>query len=128
MVTLTCAVRRHPQLSHEAFDRHWREVHAALIRKHAAALRIRRYVQVPALTDVAAQERIRASRGAEEAGYDGMAILWYDSLDALWAVRESAEGLAALREVIEDEKRFIDFARSRFWFGEEREIIPLAAE
>jgi len=65
MVTLICCVRRLPHLSHAAFDRHWRENHAALIRKHAAAL----------------------------------------------------------RDVMEDEARFVDLSKSRFWFGEDRIII-----
>jgi uncharacterized protein (TIGR02118 family) len=127
MLTLTCAVRRQPHLSHEEFDRYWRDVHAALIRKHAAALHIRRYVQLPVLADAAAQERIRASRGTLEAGYDGMALLWYDDLDALWAVRESPEGIAVLGQVMEDERRFVDFSRSHMWLGEEREIVSAAA-
>jgi len=122
MVKLTCWVRRLPQLSPEAFDQHWRERHAPLILRHAATLRIRRYVQLAA-ADHEAQERIRASRGGEEAPYDGIGELWYDSLDDIWAVRESPEGLAALREVIEDEQRFVDLTRSRFWFGTEREIF-----
>jgi uncharacterized protein (TIGR02118 family) len=123
MVKLICWVRRQPQLSHAEFLRHWREQHAPLILRHAAALRIRRYVQVAA-ADAEAQERIRASRGGEEAPYDGVGELWFDSLDDIWAVRQSPEGLAVLREVIEDERRFVDLARSRYWFGTERELIP----
>jgi uncharacterized protein (TIGR02118 family) len=123
MVTLTCCVRRLPHLSHDAFDRHWRENHAALIRRHADTLRIRGYVQTSSLPDPAVQERMRASRGAEEAIYDGVATLCYDSLDDIWAVRQSPAGAAALREVMEDEARFVDLSKSRFWFGQDRIII-----
>ena len=39
-------LRRRPDLSPEAFRRHWLEVHGPLVRTHQRVLRILRYVQV----------------------------------------------------------------------------------
>ncbi len=60
-------------------------MHAPLVAKHAEVLRIRRYVQCHALT-TPFNDAIRASRGAPEM-YDGVAELWWDSLDDLLALR-----------------------------------------
>ena len=49
MIKLVFCLRRLPQLSREEFQRYWFERHAPLVRSHAAALKIRRYVNVPTL-------------------------------------------------------------------------------
>ena len=49
MVTLVFCLRRAPHLSRAEFQRYWRETHGPLVRRHAAALRIRRYVQLHTL-------------------------------------------------------------------------------
>ena len=59
-----------------------------------------------------ASERIRASRGAPPE-YDGVAELWYDSLESLLAAR-SPESSVAARDLLEDERKFIDLANPRF--------------
>ncbi len=123
MIKLTGCVKRLPNLSLDEFDRYWRETHASLVRSHAGLLRIRRYVQTTTLADPTAQERIRATRHALEAGFDGYAELWWDSLDTLDGIRSTGVGAAALRDLLEDEARFVDLANSRFWFGTEREIV-----
>ncbi|MGW1419903.1 EthD domain-containing protein [Bradyrhizobium manausense] len=124
MIKLTACACRLPTLTREEFDKHWRERHAALIRKHAATLRIRGYVQTPTLDNPTVQEAIRATRDAEVVPYDGIAELWWDSLEELQAARSTPEGLAALKELIEDERLFQDPKRSRLWFGTERHVIP----
>jgi uncharacterized protein (TIGR02118 family) len=121
MVKLVFCARRLPHLSRDAFQRYWRETHGPLVRRHAAMLRIRRYVQVHTL-DHPVNDTLREGRGAPEA-YDGVAELWWDSLDDLLAGVDSPEGRQAGLELYEDEQRFIDHARSPLWLAMEHPII-----
>lgn len=122
MLKLTMFVRRLPHLTRAEFDAHWRDRHGPLVRSHREILRIVRYVQTEPLADPAAQQAIRASRGLLEADFDGSAELWWHSL-ADHAARTTAEGAAALRDLIEDERKFVDLNRSFAWYGTERTII-----
>ena len=121
MVKLVFCLRRLPHLSRAQFQRYWGETHGPLVRSHAATLGIRRYVQVHTLDDPR-QEVLRASRGGPEA-YDGVAELWWDSLDALEAATREPAGQAAALALLEDERRFIDLARSPLFVAEERPVI-----
>ena len=122
MVKLVFCLRRLPQLSRADFQRYWREEHGPLVRRHAATLRIRRYVQVHTREDPL-NGVLQASRGGPEP-YDGVAELWWDSRQDLEAALAAPEAQAAAHELLEDEKRFIDLARSALWLGTERPIIP----
>jgi hypothetical protein len=86
------------------------------------ALGIRRYVQTHTMADEM-QAALRASRDAPEP-YDGIAELWYESLEAISAAVSTDAGRAAAVALLEDERRFIDHAHSPLWFGEEHEISP----
>lgn len=122
MIKLTFCLHRLPSLSREAFQAYWHERHAPLVARHASILRIRRYVQTHALT-VPFNEAIRDSRHAPEM-YDGIAELWWDSLDDLAASGQSEEARAAGLELLEDKRKFIDLARSPLSLGEEKTILP----
>ena len=121
MIKLVFCLRRLPGLPPSDFHRYWRETHAPLIRRHAAALRIRRYVQVHTLGDVL-NDALRETRGGPEA-YDGVAELWWDSRDDLAAAIATPEGQQAGAALLADEQRFIDLTRSPLWIAEEHSII-----
>jgi len=121
MFKLTFCLHRLPHLTRAEFQDYWRTKHAPLVAKNRTALGIRRYVQCHAET-IDLNDAIRAGRGAPEM-YDGVAELWWDSLDTLQAVLASPEGQAAGLELLEDERKFIDLARSPLWFGTEHEIF-----
>lgn len=121
MVKLVFCLRRKPGLSLEEFQRYWRENHAPLVQGHAETLRIRRYVQVHSM-DSPANQAFRESRGGPE-GYDGVAELWWDSLDDLFGGASTDAGRAAGAELLEDERRFIDLANSPLWIAEEHEFV-----
>jgi uncharacterized protein (TIGR02118 family) len=121
MTKLVFCLRRLPHLSREEFQRHWREVHAPLVRSHAAALRIRRYVQTHTLTHPL-NGALAASRGGP-AEFDGVAELWWDSPEALAEATATPEGQAAGLALLEDERRFIDLARSPIFVAEEHPIV-----
>lgn len=121
MIKLTFCLRRLPDLSLAQFQEYWFEQHGPLVRSHREALRIKRYVQLHSREDVL-NEAFRESRNAPE-GYDGVAQLWWDSLDDLRAATETEAGQKAALALLEDEQKFIDLANSPLWIGEERVVI-----
>jgi uncharacterized protein (TIGR02118 family) len=121
MIKLTFCLTRLPQLSREQFQQYWFETHAPLVASVAETLQIRRYVQLHSLPSEA-HARLRASRDAP-AEFDGVAELWFDSLEALAANSERAEAREAGRRLLGDERRFIDLEKSPLWWGEARVIV-----
>jgi uncharacterized protein (TIGR02118 family) len=124
MITLVFLLRRLPELPVGEFHRYWRDEHGPLVREHAAALGIRRYSQ---LHNTAAStpltEAVRASRGAEPADYDGVALVWFDGLDALAQAASTSEGQAAGAALLEDERRFLDLERCVIWLTDDHPIV-----
>jgi uncharacterized protein (TIGR02118 family) len=121
MVKLVFCLHRLPSLSREEFQRYWRDTHGPLVRRHAASLRIRRYVQLHTIDDPI-NPALAASRGGPEP-FDGIAELWWDSAEDLRAGASSPEGQRAGAELLEDERRFIDLPRSPLWIARE---VPIA--
>jgi len=121
MIKLSFCLHRLPHLSREDFQLYWHGTHAPLVKKNCGALRIRRYVQCHAVT-TELNDLIRAGRNAPEM-YDGVAELWWESFDELQAAMASPEGQVAGLELLEDERKFIDLARSPLWFGSEFEVF-----
>lgn len=121
MFKIVFCLRRRPDLTPEQFDSYWRDTHAPLVRRHAAALGIRRYVQSTRFESdlAAAAAKVRNA----PAPFDGAAELWFDSLEAVQAGFATEAGRAAGRELLEDEARFIDLENSPIWFATEREIV-----
>jgi uncharacterized protein (TIGR02118 family) len=122
MVKLMYALRRRADLSRDEFQRYWHGQHAPLVRRHAAALGIRRYVQVHTAYDEATRA-LPGVRGPMAEPYDGVAELWWDSLDDLAARLATPAGIEGARALADDERAFIDFARSSMWLADERVVI-----
>jgi len=123
MLKLIMCVRRRPELTREQFDSHWRDRHAPLVRQHSTVLGIRKYIQTIPLPNPVAQTALQNGRGTEPVDFDGCAELWWDDLESHLAARKTQEGLRALQELIEDERRFVDLARSQLWYGQERKVL-----
>jgi uncharacterized protein (TIGR02118 family) len=122
MIKLVFCLRRIPTLSRESFQVYWLNQHAPLVRAVAPLLRIRRYVQCHYFSDIRLAPAI-AARGALGESYDGVAELWWDSIDDLVAAGATAESRAAGRKLLEDERRFIDLANSPVFYVHEKVII-----
>jgi hypothetical protein len=121
MIKLTFCLVRLPHLTRETFQDYWLTKHAPLVARHREVLRIQRYVQLHS-ADPAVSAETRKSRGGPDQ-FDGVAQLWWKSFDDLTAIAADPRATAAGRELLEDERKFIDLARSPLWWGEEKVIF-----
>ena len=130
MIKLAFCIKLQPHLSREEFLDYWLNTHRPLVRKHAQAMRYfpasRRYVQVHTARqhtlDDPLNEALRGGQGAPEA-FDGVARSWWESKEGIQRAFTAPEGRAAGKELMEDEKKFIDHARSPLWIGEEKPMV-----
>lgn len=121
MIKIAYCLRRLPHLTHEEFLRYWHECHAPLVKRHQEVLRIARYIQFHSdIGDLS--DKVRGFRNSPEP-FDGIAEIWYESREALTTLGKDPEARRASRELLEDEKRFVDLPRSPIWAGEEKLII-----
>jgi uncharacterized protein (TIGR02118 family) len=120
-VRLVFCLRRLPHLSQEEFLTYWRDHHAPLVRERAAAMRVRRYEQSHPL-DLPAAAVVAGVRHAPDP-FDGIASLWFDSVEDLEAGAATPEGRRAASELLEDERCFIDLERSPIWFVEDHREV-----
>jgi uncharacterized protein (TIGR02118 family) len=120
VIVLTYCMHRLPQLTHQAFIDYWGDRHAPLMRRHQGILRVTRYVQLCA-TQSELNLRVARFRGGPPA-FDGIAEVWYDSWEAFSAAAKDPAAQVARDELLQDERRFIDLARSPVWVNEIREI------
>ena len=121
MVKLLFCVRRHPQVDAAEFHRYWRDVHGPLVTSVADCLGIRRYVQAHTL-DTPLNDVLAATRDAPPC-FDGVAELWFDSAQSIAECASTPEGTAAAQMLLQDERRFIDHARSPLFLAEEHRVI-----
>ena len=120
MVKLVFCCRRRPDLSPEAFQRYWLDNHGPLVRSAREAMPgMVRYVQSHTL-DTPANDALRASRGSGEP-YDGIAEVWFESVEALGMASE--EALAVGQRLLEDEQRFLDLEHCSLFLTTEHEMF-----
>jgi len=120
MIKLVYVYRRLPQLSLAECHRYWRENHGSLVQRRAAAIGLRRYVQASRLDDPL-NERLQTWSGTTEP-YDGVANIYWKDYEDLLVSFSKPEAQLSDEEIREDERRFIDTARSSLWLARE-EII-----
>jgi uncharacterized protein (TIGR02118 family) len=95
MVKVIAIVKRKPGMSVDAFQEHWRTAHADVVRKLPG---LRRYTQ---------SHTLASGYRKGEPAWDGIAELWFDSMEVLRALAGTPENAA----VQADEARFIDHAK-----------------
>lgn len=114
MIKVLIFIKRHPSLSPEEFQRHWREVHARLVADTPSVARhILHYEQNPRSLD-------DYSRG-EDDGFDGVAIAIYRTRADMDAVFSDP---AYLETIQPDEERLSDTARN-VWIVSEIENVVI---
>ena len=97
MVKLVFSLRRRPEMTREEFQAYWRDRHAPLVARHSDALRIRRYVQTHA-GDTELDDALSGPRESEPHHYDGVAELWFDSMEEAYS-RHAAKQLDAIKGI-----------------------------
>ena len=109
MIRLTALLRRHPALSADEFQAHWRDVHAPLI---LSVPGIERWV-------VRYEQHTRADLPGQWTGtedVDGITLQWFRSIDDFMAMISDP----AYREIVgPDEKVLVDLERSVFLLTDE---------
>ncbi|MDH4144310.1 MAG: EthD domain-containing protein [Acidimicrobiia bacterium] len=118
VVKLYFPLRHLPTLDLDGAQRYWRVQHGPLIRRQAPAAGILCYRQVHRY-ETPLEAALRDARGCEVEPYTGHAEAWFDRS----IVRTGPEVRASGRRAVEDERNFIDFARSSIWLGKERVIV-----
>ncbi len=104
---LVFPLRRRAGLSRDEFQAYWWGTHGPLVAERAERLGIRRYQQV---------HTVRPAREGTVDGFDGIAELW---LDGVTATADADERRALGADLLADEQRFIDLARSPLWMADE---------
>jgi uncharacterized protein (TIGR02118 family) len=122
VIKIVFSLRRLPTLSPDEFYRYWLENHGPLVRSRADILRIRRYTQGHTFTDPRIDPAVEA-RGCQGPLYDGVAEVYWDSVEDLVEAASTPEGRAAGRELLADEQRFIDLPSSSMFYVREHEIV-----
>ena len=120
MIKLTFCLRRKPGLTWDEFSAYWHDVHAPLVRARAEVLGIKRYVQVRTIQNPEIIARMQERNGGSPAPFDGIAELWYDEEPR----PRTPEAAQAARELLEDERNFLDLPASPMWQGIEWEVVP----
>jgi hypothetical protein len=118
MIRLVFVLRRKAGLSREEFQEYWRREHGPKVAAHSSHLRILRYVQVHTIDDPV-NAQMADTRGGMEEPYDGVAELWWWTREQIVETLETAAAQEAGAELVEDEAKFIDLARSPLWFAHE---------
>ena len=121
MVKLVYCLRRKPGMSWEEFSQYWRETHAPLVAERAEVLGIKRYVQVRTVDNPAIHAAMQARNDGSPEPFDGVAELWFD--DSALTGPQSPEAAKAGQELLDDERNFIDLARSPIWFANEWQVV-----
>ncbi len=121
MIKLVYCVKKRSDLSDEEFHDYWLNKHGPLVRKLGPDLKVLRYVQSHTMS-LELHDMVKATRGLGDI-YDGLAELWWESLDTFIDAYSSPEGMDADAALREDEAKFIDFTASCIFFTEENTIV-----
>jgi uncharacterized protein (TIGR02118 family) len=122
MIKAVVLLRKLPHLSDEEFRRVWLEEHGPLVRSHAQARRIRKYVQVhPTGADIL--DGVVRSRQGQPVVCDGIAEIYWDSLEDILAAGRTPEGQRAQAEIVEHEKQFLQLPSLQFYLGREHVFV-----
>lgn len=121
MIKLVYVIARRPDVPEKEFYDYWLNQHGPLVRKHANAIRAKKYIQSHTL-DTPMNEALRSARGMLEP-VAGITEVWWDSLEDFQAAYATPEGQAAGTELSADEAKFIDFKNSQVFMTQEHLIF-----
>jgi uncharacterized protein (TIGR02118 family) len=110
MIKLVYCITKKAGLTDEEFFHYWKKIHGPI------------GARIPGLRRLVQSHRLTAAGDTRQPDFDGMAELWFDSIEDLSAARNSAEWKAAS----DDEANFIDRARVAYFVSEEHVIFDAA--
>lgn len=117
MPSLVVCIRRKPELTLNEFDHHWKAVHGPLLRGCANFARhLRRYSQYH-LSELSGSTN---SLFGNSGGFDGVAVLEFDTVDAMEAAFAEPDYLSQVKP---DEKRFVDLENCLSFLTERFDVI-----
>ncbi|OWR00358.1 hypothetical protein CDQ91_06305 [Sphingopyxis witflariensis] len=119
-VKMVIDIWKRPDLCKAEFSGHWRTKHADLIRQHATALGISKYVQNHG--DPEAKFDFADLRGWRPAP-SGVTEMWWPSMGAMRQALASPEAISAVAAIRQDEDGFTDPALTRAFAAKERSIF-----
>lgn len=106
MIKLVYCITKKAGTPDEEFFHYWKNVHGPI------------GARIPGLRRLVQSHRVTVPGDKRRQDYDGMAELWFDSIDAYLAARESPEWKASS----EDEAHFIDHKKVASFVSEEHII------
>jgi uncharacterized protein (TIGR02118 family) len=112
-------IKRNKKLSREEFKNYWSNNHAKLFTK-LGSMGSKKYIQSHTI-DTPLNKGLNDSRGMLEE-YDGVAEVWFESIDSLMELMGSEKGIEIGSILHEDEKNFIDHSKSTAFIVEEIEV------
>jgi uncharacterized protein (TIGR02118 family) len=107
MVKLVYCITKKKGLTDEEFFRYWRNVHGPI------------GARIPRLRKLVQSRRITIPGDKFQPDYDGMAELWFDTIEDLLAAR----GLPEWKASRDDEANFIDHTKVAYFVTEEHAIL-----
>lgn len=114
-----CLTRK-PEMSRAAFQAYWLGQHADKVKARADRIGMVRYVQSHSY-DTPMNASMAGERGGIE-GYDGVMEGWWDSEEQAMAALTTPEGVVAMADLLDDERKFIDFSRSPIFMTREHVV------
>lgn len=107
MIKLVYCITKKPGLTDEQFFQYWKNIHGPL------------GARIPGLHRLVQSHRLTVPADKYRPAYDGVAELWFDSIEDLLAARQSPEWKASSA----DEANFIDPDKVAYFVSEERVIL-----
>lgn len=120
MIKFVMCCTRNPKMSREEFQDYWLNSHGPFFMKFAELHKAKKYVQSHTL-DTPVNQSLIDSRGMQPE-YDGVAEVYFDSVEAFMNAMSSEEGQKLGSALLEDENKFIDHAKSTAFFVEEHVV------
>jgi uncharacterized protein (TIGR02118 family) len=120
MIKMVMCVTRHPSMTREEFRDYWTNKHGPFFKSNADSIGAKRYVQSQTI-DSPFNEVLKKSRGMLPE-FDGVAEIWFESEAALLEGMATAERQKLSADLLEDERNFIDHAKSSSFLVTENEL------
>lgn len=120
MVKFVMCCTRNPKMSRAEFQDYWKNSHGPFFMKFVDVHKASKYVQSLTI-DTPINQGLIDSRGMRQE-YDGVAEVYFDSVEAFMTAMSSEEGQKLGAELLTDENKFIDHSKSTAFFVEEHVV------